>query len=484
MMTILAIAIPLLLGLLVSSVTLLKNHRFGEWLLVFSLAPGIGIAIPSLLYFIYFILFRPNYPLDIYVGLEVLAVFVLLAGFILSIRNRDKINFACIRLLFGRKFWRKDAPIAYATLIVFLIFLVNFLDDWHLQTLNNPHGHWDAWAIWNLRARFIFSNEFWSNGFSPFIAWSHPDYPLLLPAFVARTWAFLGRPSAAVPAILGFVFLLSILATTISGVGIRHDLRTGVLAGLFTLGLIQYSLNFLQYADMPLAFYLLAANLALYLAGTKYDGERRILFLAGLLAGTALWTKNEGAAFVLTVGISEIILVFLRRTQSAQIKKRWLSIGLGVLPFIIAWSIFKFTLAPSTDLFAGFQIGEAIARASDPTRMMTIWRSFQDQFYASWTFRVPLIPLLIFYLLIVGVDVTRTQMWESLMLGLRVSLMILIYFGIYLFTPRPLQWHLDSSVHRVIMQILPSLVLLAFLLAKNPFTVLNGQPEESFGQDG
>lgn len=107
-MTILAIAIPLLLGLLVSSVTLLKNHRFGEWLLVFSLAPGIGIAIPSLLYFIYFILFRPNYPLDIYVGLEVLAVFVLLAGFILSIRNRDKINFACIRLLFGRKFWRKD----------------------------------------------------------------------------------------------------------------------------------------------------------------------------------------------------------------------------------------------------------------------------------------------------------------------------------------------------------------------------------------
>jgi len=55
----------------------------------------------------------------------------------------------------------------------------------HLRA--TPHGAWDAWAIWNLRARFLAGpGDAWRAAFDDALAWSHTDYPLLLPATVAR----------------------------------------------------------------------------------------------------------------------------------------------------------------------------------------------------------------------------------------------------------------------------------------------------------
>ena len=73
-----------------------------------------------------------------------------------------------------------------------------------------PHGQWDAWSIWNLRARSIFRGApDWPALFSPAIAWSNPDYPLLLPLTVARLWAYEGREGTAIPAMVAMLFFLS-----------------------------------------------------------------------------------------------------------------------------------------------------------------------------------------------------------------------------------------------------------------------------------
>src|SRR3984885_12983220 len=46
-----------------------------------------------------------------------------------------------------------------------------------------PVGAWDAWALWNLRAKFLSGpGGAWRYALSPLISNSHPDYPLLLPA--------------------------------------------------------------------------------------------------------------------------------------------------------------------------------------------------------------------------------------------------------------------------------------------------------------
>ena len=52
---------------------------------------------------------------------------------------------------------------------------------------NNPQGNWDAWSIWNLRARFLAAGGIVAHrAWSPLLSSTHPEYPLLTSAFVAR----------------------------------------------------------------------------------------------------------------------------------------------------------------------------------------------------------------------------------------------------------------------------------------------------------
>ena len=63
-----------------------------------------------------------------------------------------------------------------------------------------PHGEWDAWAQWNLRARFFargLADGAWRDAFAPVLAWSHPDYPPLVPSSIARLWIYAGRETVA-----------------------------------------------------------------------------------------------------------------------------------------------------------------------------------------------------------------------------------------------------------------------------------------------
>jgi hypothetical protein len=475
-MFILSISAPLLIGFILTVRALLKSGSISEWLLVFTLTPGTGIAISSAIFFIYFRFLRAGLSLRAYSILELLACLVLLASLIIWSQKGSKIFLKFKpRFVFSLKeqpaVWQ--AVLAY---LVFLIFFANVLDEWHARTLLNPHGHWDAWAIWNLRAKFIFSTEYWENGFSDWVHWSHPDYPLLIPSFIAREWSFLGRISPAVPALLGLVFLLSVVFTLVMGVGIFNGLTSGVLAGMFALSVAQTSLNYLQYADLPLAFFFLAANLAFYLAGTKYQSDHRIFFLAGFFTGAALWTKNEGIIFVLVILISEVLFAFLTGLQFSNLKKRWLYIFLGCLPFLFVWILFNLSLAPSNDLIASSTLSGNLSRISDLGRMRLVGEHFLSLLFAPWSLRVPLVPLLLFYLLVVGIHPSQSRRHEMLLLGGRLLLMVSFYFSIYLLTPRPLDWHLESSADRLFLQLLPSLILMVFLGAKNPFrTIRSGE---------
>src|SRR5207237_7498520 len=57
----------------------------------------------------------------------------------------------------------------------------------------NPQGNWDAWSIWNLRARFLAAEgNLPHRAWSPALSWTHPEYPLLVSAFVARCLTYAG----------------------------------------------------------------------------------------------------------------------------------------------------------------------------------------------------------------------------------------------------------------------------------------------------
>src|SRR5206468_645905 len=76
----------------------------------------------------------------------------------------------------------------------------------------NPHGSWDAWSIWNVRAKFLASGDSPQRAWSPALDWTHPEYPLLVSGVVARAWAQAGSMGPEAPIAASYLFFLALLA--------------------------------------------------------------------------------------------------------------------------------------------------------------------------------------------------------------------------------------------------------------------------------
>src|SRR5262249_13148363 len=131
----------------------------------------------------------------------------------------------------------------------------------------------------------------------------HPDYPLLIPASIARLWLNWGADSVPAPAIVACCFTLASVAAV--AVGIRQLRRRlqGVLAGLVILGNVAFLLSGIlqHYADVPIGFYFASALLLLAIHDSNPRSTSVTLVLAGAMAGLSAWTKNEGWMFVVAL---------------------------------------------------------------------------------------------------------------------------------------------------------------------------------------
>jgi hypothetical protein len=468
MMTVLAILIPLAMGLLISTALIIREGRWTEWALAIFLAPTIGIALTSALYFFWFIIFQPLVGLPYYLALE--------TGLLLLIA-------ALVGIKFRRKIVRPQAPfwkgwlaprrwnfrtwVGIGGAVVLFVSLANFLEDWLLAFFAQPEGNWDAWSMWNLHARFINSGPLWRTGFTLDMPWwTSPDYPLLLPGFIARVWGLISSQTQYVPAFVELCFLLCILGVVVSSVSLLRGWKLAVFAGLFTLVLLRDSLGYQQYADMPVAFYFLATNLLLWLADSAHKDRPGLLSLAGLMAGAAIWTKNEGWALLLAVGLLEVVKIFVEKPKRSDLLKRWLWFATGFAPLLITALVFKLQLAPPNDVFSHNTPQIILEKISDPSRYAVIWQYITDRFFTLGALKVALLPALVAFVLVVGWNKLDKAQFGTAWIGLRLLVLGLVYFGMYLITPYVITWQLATSFGRVSNQLLPSLILMAFLFMK------------------
>jgi hypothetical protein len=420
------------------------------------LAPGAGFALVSLLYFVWSLIFSPTQALAGYLVIE----FLLLLGLgIFAWRQRRPAR--------PGLYLKGNTGIWLLTLfagLVFVLFLFNFLSEWQKLAFEKPYGDWDAWAIWNLRAAFIASGDGWLNGFSPVILWSHPDYPLLLPLTVARVWAMLGERSVLAPVIVGLLFQLSLVGLLASSVQMLRGALQGLLAGSVGLVMLFVSLNFRQYADIPLAYYFLAANVLLFVADVSADRQPGPALLAGLMTSAALWTKNEGWALLVAVLAARLLLDLASRKPLAQIG-HWLGFFLlGLLPLLLTTLYFKLTLAPPNDIVAGLSLAAIKSKLVEVSRYLAILKAVRSQITHYGNLALPMLPILLGYGLLVGISFSKDQRGGVLALLLRVAGISAIYFMIYLLTPNNLAWQLNTSLERLVTQILPSALFLYFLV--------------------
>lgn len=335
-----------------------------------------------------------------------------------------------------------------------------------------PHGQWDAWAIWNLRARFLArALGDWSSAFRiaeghPHYlgSFGHPDYPLLLPLTIARAWVWSGTEATGVPRLVAATFLAATVVVLMAGLATLRGASCAALGGVVLLalpGLV--SLSAWQYADVPVAFYFLATIVALALA-RRTPEDPRGLVLAGLLAGLAAWTKNEGWLFVVVVVIVSIAMGSWRAgVRGAFGDGRALLAGLLPVVAIVLW--FKGTLAPPNDLIASQSLGDALRKLITLNRHGEVLRAFVA---GATQVAGPLVWCLPLYAALCGLSRSRHAVAVAVSGGAIVALTALGYHFVYVCTPMDLTWHLDQSLARLLTQLAPATVFAVWMGLRGP----------------
>jgi 4-amino-4-deoxy-L-arabinose transferase-like glycosyltransferase len=326
-----------------------------------------------------------------------------------------------------------------------------------------PSGGWDGWAIWNQRARFLYeAGDSWRSAFSPALRWSHTDYPLLVPATVARAWRDLGCETTLVPVLLAAGFAVAVAALLVASLGAlrgrAHALAAGALL-LATPAFIRYAAS--QYADVALSYFILATIVLQCLAGGSPAPERW-LALAGIAAGLAAWTKSEGLLWVVAAVAAQALILIVATDRKTRLKRIGAFLA-GACPFLLTVSYFRRWVVVSW-YFLGQngrpQIGENLR---DVHRYRIVTEAFAGQM---WRFGSPLLSPVIFlagYLLLSGIGVAGRHRPGLAAAGLALSLTAAGYYAIYMLTPEDPRWLLETSLDRLCLQLWPGVLFTAAL---------------------
>ncbi len=281
--------------------------------------------------------------------------------------------------------------------MVFVVALISAISGIAGMFAVEPHGDWDAWNIWTMRARFLFrSGQQWRNAFAP--VFEHTDYPLLLSGSIVRCWTWLAGDPHWIPQLIAAAFTLLGAGLLTAGVVRLRGSNQGWLAGLSLLGTVLYLVRGASlYADVPLSFFILAALvlLALYDAGQRPSPG--LLVLAGLSAALAAWTKNEGAMFLAIVLTVRTLLAWRRDGGRAALGQAGALLA-GAAPVIVVVVLFQISIAAENDLVAGQSWQTLLPRLTDPSRIALILKSFLGSLWHVGRALVVILPLAVLIL--------------------------------------------------------------------------------------
>ena len=463
----LSLIFPLLAGWMVASGLLGVDGRSGR-LTLSALSLGLGFGVFSCLVFVLLLTAGPSR--------KALIVTEVVLG-------------ACI-VAYKARHWRrytnaKEAEQAAdnASMLTrilglcFYIVLAVSLTTMIVLVVKSPHGQWDAWSIWNLKARYIFrGGADWRNAFSGILQYSHRDYPLLLPLSVAGSWILRGRESLVEAAALSFLFTFAVIVLLTSSLGTLRSRSQGYVAGLLLLG----SAVFIpegasQLADVPAGFFYLAAAVSLALYHSSAASEGRLLALAGLAAALAAWTKNEGILFLVAITTALFLFGFPKTPLTMRARKMAPFLA-GALPVILVLGAFKVGVSGAANDILSAE--SRLQKLLSLSRYTKVGQAFATLLWGYGGWGVSGAVLLCGYLALVGVSVEpRNKPTVYTLFGA-----LCIMFGgllfIFVLSPYELDWHLQAALPRLLLQLWPMFLLTFFLVARTPEAALASESKE------
>lgn len=314
--------------------------------------------------------------------------------------------------------------------------------------LTQPLQAWDARSIWFFHARMIYV----AGELSPTtgldhrsIAFSHPDYPKLIPALAAQLATLRGYwneylPKAALWLALGPAFL-----------GL-FALSRQRIAFLFLLTVLPFSLGewlWNGYMDGHLALYLALA--LLFIGQALRSADDLDLFLGLTTLALLPNIKNEGYLAALAILIAWGITAWLRRTfddarvwvERFRFKATWIYIGLMAAPMGL-WNIKKALWGLNNDLQLGSagSVARLLTRLGDGS-LDTILRMAYPYMHGG---------ILVLLFIVTVLILQRRALPPAAQVALLTAgLYLLGLLAIYLATPHDLNWHLSTSVNRTLL---------------------------------
>ncbi|HOD11483.1 MAG TPA: glycosyltransferase family 39 protein [Candidatus Omnitrophota bacterium] len=329
-----------------------------------------------------------------------------------------------------------------------------------------PYGGWDAWALYNMKAKFLIEGgQHWTD--ITRLHWhTQPSYPLLLPLINTWIFALVQKNLVPIASMTGVMFSVSCGLLCYAGLSLFINRPVAFIASLLLLTNPLYIFwSTTQYADVLLAYYLLASMILMVL--TLRTLEPRVALLAGLFWGLMPLAKNEGNVFLffLTLATS-ITLLWGPRDQRISAKRMILHLLIGILCTSLMNIIFKIFMAPPTREVLFNPLTQNLSYFNLNGILTTVGFYFYTIRSPGWIFIWGLVFIL---------GLINYRKWfalkESRIMGIVFAGFLLVLLYVYISTAHfDLIWRLQCTAIRIAFYLLPSILFFCFytLWAKNP----------------
>lgn len=305
-----------------------------------------------------------------------------------------------------------------------------------------PVWEWDFWAIWGLKARVFFEHGGidWRFLESPFNAFAHPDYPLLVTlndAFVAiagNGW------NDRWMALLNVAFAVAALCVVYA---IARRETTPLIAALATFACASTAMS--RYVGLAEGALIAFGGAGVLMARAAIrDDDHLAMRHAALLLGFAASCKNEGVALL---GAVIVGLAFVARRRIVEL---W-----PAAVIVAPWMILRAMHRLATDLATGPMHERVLAHLRE---LGPILRDLAVTLVnpAMWI-------ALIAAFAIAPAALRRRERFVLIVAAIQLA----AYLGSYLVTPNDVHWHIATSWTRLTRQPLIPLIVAAVTMLAN-----------------
>lgn len=324
-----------------------------------------------------------------------------------------------------------------------------------LGVYESPLGGWDSWSIWARKAQVLTLHDSLFHGFfmNESYSFAHLDYPLAYPVW--ESLHFRAAGAFDIQNVLRHVWLLLVGSIWALAYLLRGRVRPVVWAPVLMLAVLAPGVSGQLrdgYADVPMALF---ACLGVVALGMWLEREEAgLLPLAAIMLAATANMKNEGLAATLAVLIVGGAVVAARKLNV----KAYAAAAGAVVVALLPWRIWlaahgiEGDMPVAKGLNPGYlldridRVGPAIAaingQFADPER---------------WLYILPLAALVVVASLLSGVARRVAAFYLGCFL-----LVWAAFVWSYWISPHDLEWHLSTSVDRVVS--IPMLVCLAAVL--------------------